>query len=96
MNLEPTRVILGAVVTEKSERLKVDTNSYSFRVAVDANKIDVRRAVEQLFKVHVTEVRVMNQRGKLKRMGRFEGRRPSWKKAIVTLKQGDKIEALER
>ena len=96
MNVPPTSVILGAVVTEKSERLKVDTNSYTFRVAVAANKIDVRRAVEKFFKVHVKDVRVMNVRGKLKRMGRFEGRRPSWKKAIVTLKKGETIEALER
>lgn len=96
MNLEPTSVILGTVVTEKTERLKADTNSYTFRVAVAANKIDVRRAVEKYFKVHVKDVRVINVRGKLKRMGRFEGRRASWKKAIVTIKQGETIEALER
>lgn len=96
MNVEPTNVIVGVVVTEKSERLKADNNSYTFRVAVDANKIDIRRAVEKLFKVHVTEVRTLNQRGKLKRMGRYEGRRASWKKAIVTVKQGETIEALER
>lgn len=96
MNVPPTSVILGSVVTEKSERLKTDTNSYTFRVAVGANKIDVRRAVEKFFKVHVVEVRTLNQRGKLKRMGRFEGRRAGWKKAIVTLKQGETIEALER
>jgi large subunit ribosomal protein L23 len=96
VNVEPTRLILGAVVTEKTERLKAEHNSYTFRVAVDANKIDVRRAVEKLFKVHVTDVRTLNQRGKVKRMGRFEGRRADWKKAIVTLKQGETIEALER
>jgi large subunit ribosomal protein L23 len=96
VNVEPTNVIVGVVVTEKSERLKADTNSYTFRVAVDANKIDVRRAVEKLFKVHVIEVRTLNQRGKLKRMGRYEGRRASWKKAVVTVKQGETIEALER
>jgi len=56
----------------------------------------VRDAVERLFKVHVREVRVMNYMGKMRRMGRFEGRRPDWKKAVVTLKQGERIESLER
>lgn len=94
--IEADRVIVGAVVTEKSERLKAEVNSYTFRVAVAANKIDIRRAVERLFKVHVTDVRVVNMRGKVKRMGRFQGRRPDWKKAVVTIKQGETIEALER
>ncbi len=94
--VEADRVIVGAVVTEKSERLKAEANSYTFRVAVAANKIDIRRAVERLFKVHVTDVRVVNMRGKVKRMGRFQGRRPDWKKAVVTIKQGETIEALER
>jgi large subunit ribosomal protein L23 len=93
---EPTKVIMSAVVTEKAERLKAEQNSYTFQVARAANKIDVRRAVEKLFKVHVTDVRVMNVEGKIRRMGRFEGRRPMWKKAVVKVKQGERIEALER
>jgi large subunit ribosomal protein L23 len=93
---EPTRVILSHVVTEKAERLKAEQSRYTFKVAPTANKIEVRDAVERLFKVHVREVRVMNYLGKMRRMGRFEGRRPDWKKAVVTLKQGERIESLER
>jgi large subunit ribosomal protein L23 len=93
---EPTRVILSHVVTEKAERLKAEQSRYTFKVAPTANKIEVRDAVERLFKVHVREVRVMNYLGKMRRMGRFEGRRQDWKKAVVTLKQGERIESLER
>jgi large subunit ribosomal protein L23 len=93
---EPTRVILSHVVTEKAERLKAEQSRYTFKVAPTANKIEVRDAVERLFKVHVREVRVMNYLGKMRRMGRFSGRRPDWKKAVVTLKQGERIESLER
>ncbi len=93
---EPSRVILSHVVTEKAERLKAEQSRYTFRVAPNANKIEVRQAVERLFRVHVREVRVMNYLGKLRRMGRFSGRRPDWKKAVVTLKQGERIESLER
>jgi large subunit ribosomal protein L23 len=93
---EPTRVILSHVVTEKAERLKSEQSRYTFKVARTANKIEVRDAVERLFKVHVREVRVMNYLGKMRRMGRFEGRRSDWKKAVVTLKQGERIESLER
>jgi large subunit ribosomal protein L23 len=93
---EPTRVILSHVVTEKAERLKAEQSRYTFKVAPTANKIEVRDAVERLFKVHVRAVRVMNYMGKTRRMGRFEGRRPDWKKAVVTLKQGERIESLER
>jgi len=93
---EPTRVILSHVVTEKAERLKAEQSRYTFKVAPTANKIEVRDAVERLFKVHVRDVRVMNYLGKMRRMGRFEGRRPDWKKAVVTLKQGERIESLER
>jgi large subunit ribosomal protein L23 len=93
---EPTRVILSLVVTEKAERLKAEQSRYTFKVAPTANKIEVRDAVERLFKVHVREVRVMNYLGKMRRMGRFSGRRADWKKAVVTLKQGERIESLER
>ena len=91
-----TRVIVGALVTEKSERLRAEHNQYTFRVASGVTKIEVRRAVEKLFKVHVTDVRVMNYLGKKRRMGMFSGRRPNWRKAVVTVKAGEKIEALER
>lgn len=93
---EPTRVILSHVVTEKAERLRAEQSRYTFKVAPTANKIEVRDAVERLFKVHVRDVRVMNYLGKMRRMGRFAGRRPDWKKAVVTLKQGERIASLER
>jgi len=89
-------VILSQVVTEKAERLRAEQSRYTFKVARTANKIEVRDAVERLFKVHVRDVRVMNYMGKMRRMGRFSGRRPDWKKAVVTLKQGERIESLER
>lgn len=94
--IEPTRVILSQVVTEKAERLKLEQSRYTFKVAPTANKIEIRDAVQRLFKVHVRAVRVMNFLGKPRRMGRFSGRRPDWKKAVVILKQGERIESLER
>ncbi len=93
---DPGAIIVGALVTEKAERLKVEENKYTFRVKPGANKIEIRRAVEKLFKVHVTDVKVMNYMGQRRRMGAFVGRRPAWRKAIVTLKKGDAIESLER
>lgn len=91
-----SKVIVGALVTEKSERLKTDHNQYTFRVATGATKVEVRCSVEKLFKVHVTNVRVMNYIGKKRRMGMFAGRRPTWRKAVVTIRSGETIEALER
>ncbi len=94
--MEPHQIIVAAVITEKSEREKAKAGKYTFRVSLRATKIQVRKAVEKLFKVHVTEVNVMNQLGKKRRMGMFAGRKPDWKKAIVTLKKGETIEAMER
>jgi len=93
---EPNRVILRQVVTEKAERLKAELSTYTFKVAPTANRIEIRHAVERLFKVHVREVRIMNYLGKMRRMGRFSGRRPDWKKALVVLKPGERIVSLER
>ncbi len=78
------------VLTEKASRLKVE-NKVVFEVRLDANKIQIRDAVEQLFGVKVTEVNTLVQRGKSKRMGRRTAQRPNWKKAIVTLRSGDEI-----
>jgi len=66
-----------------------------FEVAMDANKIEIRKAVEALFNVRVTDVRTMVVRGKEKRVGRYMGRRPNWKKALVTLQPGQTIEFFE-
>ncbi len=104
----PQTVIKRPLLTEKSARLRetggaasaaAEGEAYAqkvvFEVARDANKIDIRKAVAQLFKVSVTDVRTLVVRGKVKRVGRFSGQRPSWKKAFVTLKPGDNIEFFE-
>lgn len=87
-------VIIAPVVTEKLARLAEKANVVAFKVHRDANKIQIRRAVEEIFKVKVEDVRTQNHQGKLKRMGRFEGRRPAWKKAVVTLAEGHSIPEL--
>jgi large subunit ribosomal protein L23 len=91
----PREVVLRPLVTEKATALKDERNQVSFRVALDANKVDIRRAVETIFKVKVTGVRTQVVYGKEKRMGRFLGRRPSWKKAVVSLTPDSKIELFE-
>ena len=104
----PQTVIKRPLLTEKSARLRetggaadrpAEGDDYAqqvvFEVAKDANKIEIRHAVETLFKVSVTQVRTSILRGKTKRVGRFSGQRPSWKKAFVTLKAGDTIAFFE-
>jgi large subunit ribosomal protein L23 len=92
---DPRSVLLRPLMTEKSMQQKEDLNAIAFQVAVDANKVEIRQAVEKVFSVKVTDVRTAKRQGKWKRMGRFEGRRPAWKKAIVTLAPGHKIELVE-
>ncbi len=85
------QIVIEPIVSEKSYAL-LDQGVYTFRVANDANKIQIRQAVQELFKVKVLSVNTINVRGKLRRQRTAaEGRTPSWKKAIVTLKEGDKI-----
>lgn len=91
----PYQVVLKPLLTEKGTRLKEEGNQYLFRVAKAANKIEIKQAIEQLFKVTVLDVRTIHVRGKIKRLGRFQGRKPDWKKAIATLKAGDSIELYE-
>jgi large subunit ribosomal protein L23 len=83
------------MVTEKSTRQKEESRQYVFQVHRDANKIEIQSAVERLFKVKVLQVRTSNVLGKIKRLGRRYGKRPDWKKAIVTLKEGDRIDFFE-
>ena len=92
---DPRQVVLRPLVTEKATTLKDDRNQVSFQVAVNANKVEIRRAVEAIFNVKVTDVRTQVVFGKEKRMGRFVGRRPSWKKAVVQLAPDSKIELFE-
>ena len=82
-------------LTEKTVTQKEADNQITFTVDRRANKIEIKRAIEATFKVTVLDVNTMNFKGKKKRLGRFTGRRPDWKKAVVTLKAGDKIEYFE-
>ncbi|MEF3279637.1 MAG: 50S ribosomal protein L23 [Elusimicrobiota bacterium] len=90
MSINSYKIIIEPVLTEKSVNLK-EQNKYVFKVSDNANKISVKKAVEDLFKVKVGNVRVVNTKAKKARVGRYEGYRSGWKKAIVTLKEG-KIE----
>ncbi len=89
MNLHD--VIQGPLITEKASVQKDDRRTLCFRVAARANKTEIKGAVEKLFGVKVQAVRTMHMSGKLKRYGRFEGKRPDWKKAFVTLREGEKM-----
>jgi large subunit ribosomal protein L23 len=93
--MELYHVIKRALVTEKSTIAKDETNKYTLEVDPRANKIEIANAVEKLFKVKVLNVQVMNVTGKKKRMGKIVGRKRSWKKAIVTLLPGSRIEIYE-
>jgi large subunit ribosomal protein L23 len=88
-------ILIRPLMTEKSMQQKEEDNTVTFQVLPDANKVEIRSAVEAVFNVKVAEVRTANFEGKLKRMGRHQGRRPSWKKAIVRLAPGHKIELVE-
>ncbi len=91
----PYDVLIRPLVTEKAVNLAQQQNKYTFYVDKRANKIEIKKAVEDLFKVKVLSVNTINVKGKKKRVGRYEGRTPDHKKAIVTLKPGDKIDIFE-
>jgi large subunit ribosomal protein L23 len=93
--MERYHVIKKALVTEKSTIARDEANKYVLEVDPRANKIEIASAVEKLFKVKVLQVHVMNVTGKKKRMGKIVGRKRSWKKAIVTLLPGSRIEVYE-
>jgi len=88
----PHQIIVRPVVTEKSNELMSYDNQYVFEVHRQANKIEIGKAVEQLFGVKVSKVRTMVVRGDIRRVGKYYGRKPSWKKAIVTLNPSDSID----
>lgn len=92
--LDPRQVLLAPVVSEKSYSL-IEASKYSFRVHPDAHKTQIRQAVEELFDVKVVGVNVIKVQPKPKRRGMSRGTRPGWKKAIVQLREGDKIEIFE-
>ena len=92
---DPRSVLVRPLMTEKSMQQKEVTNTVTFEVAVDANKVEIRQAVETLFKVRVEKVRTSRQLGKVRRVGRHQGRRPDWKNAYVTLAEGSRIDFFE-
>ena len=94
MSLHPAQILIRPVVSEKSYN-QITENRYTFRVHPDAHKTQVRQAVEELFDVKVTSVNIVQMPAKPKRRGMIKGTRPGWKKAIVELKPGDKIEIFE-
>ncbi len=89
------RIIIGPVETEKSNLQREKNNQVSFEVAPDANRVEIKKAVEKLFNVRVKSVNTMHVRGKTRRRGRYVGKTRRWKKAIVTLAPGSRIEYFE-
>jgi large subunit ribosomal protein L23 len=89
------KIIYCPLTTEKSTDLRTKEDKYAFKVDLKANKLEIKNAIEKIFKVKIEDVHTMVVHGKVKRMGRFEGKRPNWKKAIVRLKKGEKIEFFE-
>ena len=96
MNSDPRSIIRKVIITEKGTLLREVQHQYFFEVAREANKIEIKRAVEAVFNVKVDSVQTMQVRGKVKRQGRYSGRRNDWKKAIVKLKPDQKIELFEQ
>ena len=86
-----TEVIRRPITTEKTTVIREDDRTLVFQVATEANKIDIRRAVEQLFGSKVESVRTSLTHGKMKRQGKYVGRRSDWKKAYVKLREGEKL-----
>jgi large subunit ribosomal protein L23 len=94
VSLHPAQVLISPVVSEKSYGQIVE-NRYTFKVHKDAHKTQIRQAVEELFEVHVVAVNVIKVQPKPKRRGQIQGTRPGWKKAIVEVKAGEKIDIFE-
>ena len=89
------KIIKRPLITEKANDVKELQNKYCFEVAMGANKIEIEKAIKRLFKVNPTSVNTMIVRGKTKRVGRNFGKRPNWKKAVVTLAEGQEIDFFE-
>lgn len=93
--METHKIILSHIVTERTTNLREANNEYVFKVDRSAGKHRIREAIQDVFNVKVDSVRTMTMPGKIKRMGRFAGKRPAWKKAIVRLKTGEVITMFE-
>jgi large subunit ribosomal protein L23 len=90
-----SKVIQRPLITERGSDLRVKYNQFFFQVNPAANKHEIKQAVELYFGVKVENVRTMNMLGKVKRLGRFSGKRADWKKAVVTLAEGDNIDVFD-
>jgi large subunit ribosomal protein L23 len=88
-------VLKSPLLTEKLDQLREEQLTYAFKVDRRATKLEVKAAVEQLFKVHVEDVRTLTVRGKNKRAGTSVGQRPTWKKALIRLRDGEKLDIFE-
>lgn len=93
--MEPTDIVLSALITEKGTFLQQESDQYVFLVHPKANKYQIRCAVEKLFKVKVVDIRTANYLGQRRRVGRTVGRKSNWKKAYVSLAPGQKIDLFE-
>jgi large subunit ribosomal protein L23 len=97
--MKKRQILIRPLYTEKISRLQDAENKYAFEVAKDSNKIQIRREIENKFNVTIINIKTMNNRGKMRqqltRAGRFYGRRPNWKKAIVTLAKGQTLDLFE-
>ncbi len=96
MKRDSHQILIKPLLTEKSTILRENQNKICFAVHPGSNKLEIRRAVEEVLKVRVAKVSVVNMNGKPKRAGRFLGKRPDWKKAIITLREGEKTDMFER
>lgn len=92
--MDSRKVIIAPILSEKGTR-QIEDNKYLFKVDIGANKIQVKKALEEIFDVTATAVNMMRVKGKVKRVRFRVGKRPDWKKAVVTLKEGDSIEFFE-
>ncbi|MFO7895351.1 MAG: 50S ribosomal protein L23 [Candidatus Cloacimonadales bacterium] len=88
-------IVIAPIVTEKTSEANEANNCYTFKVSINANKIEIKKAIEKIFDVKVIRVNTIRQRGKIKRMGRYAGKRADWKKAIVKLADGNSIAEFE-
>lgn len=93
--IHPRNILISPILTEKSSNLIATRNTYTFKVSINANKIEIAKAIERIFAVKVLNVNTIRMMGKPKRLGKYAGKRPDWKKAIVTLREGDKIADFE-
>lgn len=93
--IHPRNIIVAPLITEKTGIQMEANNTYTFKVSINANKIEIKNAIEKIFAVKVLNINTIRMMGKPKRLGRYNGNRPNWKKAIVTLRAGDKIADFE-